>query len=79
MIKKKGKAKKVKFFVLFFKERERNIFLTKRNKRRNRVTEMDLYISFVSDHLSGQFNTAEMTFHLFAWPVTAFHPYSHLL
>lgn len=73
---KKGKVKK-----LFFLKRERKIFLllTKRNKRRNRVTETGLYISFVSDHLSGQSNTAEMTFHLFAWPVTAFHPYRHLL
>lgn len=85
-IKKKGKAKKLKlnnlFFVfLFFLKRERNLFLllTKRNKKRNRMTETDLYISFMSDHLSGQSNTAEMTFHLFAWPVTAFHPYSHLL
>ncbi len=43
------------------------------------MNESDLYISSVSDHLSGQSNTTEMTFHLFAWPVTAFHLYSHLL
>lgn len=71
-LRRRGKGKKEGLNNLFFIGTKKCFSFSPRESRVG-MNESDLYISSVSDHLSGQSDTTEMTFHLFAWPVTAFH------